>query len=68
MAEKSAAGSSVIWIVVVALLGAYAWWLSGQLDASQERLKAAQMREQQLIQQVQEMAVRAGVQECPPEA
>lgn len=68
MAEKSVQGSSVIWIVVVALLAAYAWWLSGQLDASQERLKAAQQRERQLIQQVQDMAVRAGMQECPPAA
>lgn len=66
MAEKSVPGSSVIWIVVVALLAAYAWWLSGQLDASQERLEAAQQRERQLILQIQEMAVRPGTQECPP--
>lgn len=68
MAEKSFPGSSVLWIVVVALLGAYAWWLSGQLDDSKDRLQAAQQREQQLIQQVQELAVRAGTQECPPDA
>ncbi len=68
MAEKPVPTASLLWIVVVVLLGAYAWWLSGQLDVSRQQLKESQLREQQLVQQIQELVVRAGTQECPPDA
>lgn len=65
MADKPAHASSVAWIVVAVLIGVYAWWLSGQVDAAQGQLRAAQLREQQLILQVQQLAVRARAPECP---
>ncbi len=65
MVDKPAQASSVVWIVVAVLIGIYAWWLTGQVDAAQEQLRAAQLREQQLILQVQQLAVRTRPPECP---
>ena len=56
---RGAAGNSIIWIVVAILIGAYAFWLSGQVDAANERAAQAREREQALITQLQQVAAQS---------
>ena len=53
-------GSSLIWITVAIVVGAYAGWLSTQVDAAREQAVAAQLREQRLVEQLQQLATQVG--------
>ncbi len=58
MSQGSIGRSTVVWLVVAVLLGAYAFWLSGQLDDARTQAQAAQQRERQLVEQIQMLASR----------
>ena len=61
-------GSSIIWIVVAVIVAAYAAWLSAQVDVAREQVAAAQMREQQLVTQLQQLAAQMAAScEAAPE-
>ena len=49
----------MIWIGVAVLAVAYATWLSAQVDVAREQATAAQLREQQLVAQLQQLVAQA---------
>ena len=51
-------GSSIIWIAVAVVVAVYAAWLSFQVDVAREQANAAQLREQKLIAQLQQLAAQ----------
>ncbi len=53
----------MVWIVVAVIVGAYAGWLSTQVDAAREQATAAQLREQRLVEQLQQLASQIGPRE-----
>lgn len=57
---RGISGSSLVWIVVAVIVGAYAGWLSTQVDAAREQSSAAQLREQRLVEQLQQLAAQVG--------
>lgn len=57
---RGISGSSLIWIAVAIVVGAYAGWLSSQVDAAREQTTAAQLREQRLVEQLQQLAAQTG--------
>lgn len=57
---RGISGSSLVWIAVAIVVGAYAAWLSTQVDAAREQAAAAQLREQRLVAQLQQLATQIG--------
>lgn len=57
---RGISGSSLVWIAVAIVVGAYAGWLSTQVDAAREQAAAAQLREQRLVVQLQDLATQVG--------
>ena len=60
MANSSVSRTAWVWVVIAVVLGAYSWWLSGQIDASRTQLAESQARERHLIVQVQNLATQIG--------
>ncbi len=65
---RGIAGSSLVWVAVAVIVGAYAGWLSTQVDLAREQAADAQMREQRLIEQLQQLASQVGSREQGPDA
>ncbi|MEX0900691.1 MAG: hypothetical protein WD081_08400 [Gammaproteobacteria bacterium] len=65
---RGISGSSLVWIAVAIVVGAYAGWLSTQVDAAREQAVAAQLREQRLVEQLQQLAAQVGPRERTTDA
>jgi hypothetical protein len=59
MTGQPATRLPLLWILLVILIGAYAFWLSTQVDETQDLLADAQQREQALVGQLQMLAAQS---------